>query len=377
MGAPTGVLVVGAGIVGLATAWRAAQDGVDVTIVSDSTRPTASRAAVGGLSFCPADAVLAGHADVIELSAITKASFGDYIASLERASGVPTLYRRQPTLVGDLGASDAALIDKIEAARSKVGLASVRLTADECHALEPGLSSDLRAALLLSDHEQIDSRAFTESLLAACRAAGVRFIDGRVRRLDVSGGRITGATLDAGRTIPANAVVLAAGAWTSMLDGLPPELHAAVRPVSGQVVVVSVPEHVRAPRHDLRSANAYMVVRSDRSVVIGATKVARGFDASATVAGVHSLLSAGAALWPGLLDCEWQHTVVGLRPQSDDGLPIVGATSIDGLYAATGHFRNGVMFGAASADAVVAAIRGDQPARQFESFSPLRGSVTA
>lgn len=369
------VVVVGAGLVGLATAWQAARGGLRVVVIGDALRTPASRAAVGGLSFCPAESVLQGHQAVIELSALAKAKFGEYVSRLEVASGVPTRWRRQPTLMAGLGEADAALIDRVEAARATVGLESIRLTGDQCRAAEPGISEAVAAGLLLADHDQVDSRAFTDSLRGACENAGVEFVSGRVASVVSSAGRATGVRLESGDALATGDVVIAAGSWSSSIAGLPPELSGAVRPVSGQIVIVTVPEPVVAPQHDLRTAAVYMVARSDRTIVLGATKVDRGFESTPTVRAVHDLLGAAAAVWPAVLDCEWQETAVGLRPRSSDGLPIVGRTSLPGLHVATAHFRNGVMFAAASAEAVVEGIQGGTPPALFDAFSPAREAI--
>jgi glycine oxidase len=368
------LLVVGAGLVGLATAWRAARDGMRVVVVSDPARSQASRAAVGGLSFCPAESVLQGHQAVIELSAIAKAGFAEYVTGLEAASGLPTRWRRQPTLMGELSEQDAALIDRVEAARTAVGLESERLTGDQCRALEPGIG-DVSAGLLLSDHDQIDSRAFTESLHGACARAGVEFVTGVVTNILSSGDRATGIRLESGDELLADDVVVAAGAWSSRIDGMPSELRDVVRPVSGQVVIVRLTDGMDAPRHDLRTAGVYLVSRSDRTLMLGATKVDRGFDGEPQARAVHELLGSAAALWPAVLECEWVETAVGLRPHARDGLPVVGPTSLAGLHLATAHFRNGVMFAAATADAVVSQIQGNAPLALFEAFTPARQAI--
>lgn len=369
------LIVVGAGLVGLATAWKAAREGMRVVVVSDDSRPQASRAAVGGLSFCPAESVLQGHRAVIQLSAVAKSGFGEYVTALEAASGVPTRWRRQPTLMVELGEADAALIDRVQAARDAVGLESIRLAGDQCRAVEPGVSAAARSGLLLEDHDQVDSRAFTDSLRAASMRAGVDFISGTVIRVESSGDRATGVRLDSGDLLEADDVVVAAGAWSSTIEGLPVELTTAVRPVSGQIVIVRIPPGMDAPRHDLRTAGVYMVARSDRTMVLGATKVNRGFESTPTVRAVHDLLGSAAALWPAVLECEWQETAVGLRPLAEDGLPIVGPTSLPGLHVATAHFRNGVMFAAVSADAVVRGITGGAVPAPFEAFSPTREAI--
>ncbi|HEU4808303.1 MAG TPA: FAD-dependent oxidoreductase, partial [Homoserinimonas sp.] len=368
----TDVLVIGGGVVGLATAWKAATEGMSVLVVSDPDRAEASRAAVGGLSFCPAEAVASGDEAMIGLSMDSKRTFPAFIRSLEEFSGVSTLHRKWPTLMLSLGDADEALMNQVETARSRVGLASIRLSAAECREAEPELAERIRSGLLLEDHDQIDSGALTESLEAACAKASVELRTGSVRGILQSAGRVAGVELSDGEKLMATNVVVAAGAWSGGIDGLPRELQNSVRPVAGQIVIVDGRPGQSLPRHDLRNAGVYLVTRSDGSVLMGATKEDKGFDQSPSARNVHSLLHAAAALWPGVGDCRWRETRVGMRPLSADQRPIVGPTSIEGLYAATGHFRNGIMFGAASAEAVVAMISGRESSSLFAPFSPSR-----
>jgi glycine oxidase len=369
------LLVIGGGVVGLATAWKAASEGMSVTVIADPARAEASRAAVGGLSFCPAEAVANGDEEMIELSVAAKRDFPAFIASLEEASGVSTRHRKWPTLMVARTDADDALMDRVETARNRIGFSSRRLSAAECRGVEPGLAEGIRSGLLLDDHDQVDSKSLTESLAAACAASGVTVRAASVRAIVQDAGRASGVELGDGEIVEAASVVVAAGAWSGSIDGLPAELLDSVRPVAGQVVILEGPAGHQLPRHDLRAADCYMVTRSDGTILLGATKEDKGYDQSPTAGNVHALLHAAESLWPRIRDCRWLETRVGMRPLSSDQKPIVGRTSIDGVFVATGHFRNGIMFGAASADAVVAMISGREASPLFAPFSPSRLSA--
>lgn len=369
------LLVIGGGVVGLATAWKAAAEGLSVTVLADPERAEASRAAVGGLSFCPAEAVASGDEVMIDLSLAAKRDFPAFITSLEEASGVPALHRKWPTLMVARTDADEALMDQVELARSRVGFSSRRLSAAACRDAEPGLAEGIRSGLLLEDHDQVDSKALTESLAAACAASGVTVRAASVRAILQDAGRTSGVELSDREIVEATSVVVAAGAWSGSINGLPTELEDSVRPVAGQVVILEGPAGHQLPRHDLRAADCYMVTRSDGTILLGATKEDKGYDQRPTAGNVHALLHAAESLWPGIRDCRWLETRVGMRPLSADQWPIVGATSIEGVFVATGHFRNGIMFGAASADAIVAMVRGREASPLFAPFSPSRLSV--
>jgi len=151
-------------------------------------------------------------------------------------------------------------------------------------------------------------------------------------------------------------VVLAAGCWSGLVEGLPPELVPAVRPVKGQIVTLRDPSGTRfmerTVRGMVRGKTVYLVPRDDGRVVVGATVEEMGYDTRVTAGGVSRLLRDGAALVPAIEELDLAEARAGLRPGTPDNLPMIGESGQPGLVVAAGHYRNGMLLAPVTADAV-------------------------
>ena len=172
---------------------------------------------------------------------------------------------------------------------------------------------------------------------------------------------------DDGRELACQQVVVAAGAWSGRLLGVP------IRPIKGQILRLSGPEGLlRLPvRGVVRGSSVYAVPRSDGEIVVGATQEEQGFDTRVTAGGVYELLRDVLALLPGLSEIDLVETWAGLRPGAPDNAPIIG-TGNDGIVYATGHYRNGILTAPITATAVAALVQGRQPPVDLSPFSPGR-----
>jgi glycine oxidase len=176
----------------------------------------------------------------------------------------------------------------------------------------------------------------------------------------------------AGELVRGGAVVLAAGAESGAIHGMPPEITASVRPVKGQLLHLSGPVERPLLSMTVRGTGTYLVPRGDGRLIVGATVEEAGFDTRVTAGAVFELLRAAYELVPGVVELTLTETVVGLRPGSIDNAPLIGETSVPGLFAATGHYRNGILLAPVTACALVERlVTGTAPAL-IESFSPLR-----
>jgi glycine oxidase len=154
-------------------------------------------------------------------------------------------------------------------------------------------------------------------------------------------------------------VVLAAGCWSGSIEGLPPGVVPAVRPVKGQTVRLRIPAAYapflhRNVRGLVKGGHVYLVPREDGELVIGATVEEMGYDTQVTAGSVYELLRDARELVPAITELPLTETHAGLRPGTPDNAPLLGPTALPGLVLATGHYRNGVLLTPVTADAVAA-----------------------
>jgi glycine oxidase len=170
----------------------------------------------------------------------------------------------------------------------------------------------------------------------------------------------------------ADVVVLAAGAWSRELPGLPDAARPPVRPIKGQMLAVRMDPAAPLLRHVVWAPKAYLVPRGDGRLIVGATAEERGFDANLTAGGVLALLEGAWRALPGIEELPIDEMWVGFRPGSRDDAPILGPGSIDGLVYATGHHRNGILLTPVTADAVSEFVLGGRVPDVIAAFGPGR-----
>jgi len=358
------VVVVGGGLVGLACAWRAAGDGLDVTVADDAPGSGASSVAAGMLA--PVTEVTYGEEQLLRLAIAGARGWPRFAEALGAASDHPVGYRPEGTLLVAHDDDDRRALADLAAFMQELDLDAEVLRSRACRQREPMLSPRIRGGVLAHGDHRVDPRRVLAALEVACGRAGVQFVRERVARIDHDGEQVTGVTLAGGRVVPADAVVLAAGAWSGRIGGLPDDVRPRVRPVKGQVVLVRTrtgepPLLGASVRALVAGRSVYLVPRDDGEVVIGATQEERGFDTAVTAGGVRALLDDAARVVPGIDEAVVVETLAGLRPGTHDNRPLIGATRLAGLVLATGHFRNGVLLTPLTADAVAAVLRGEAP----------------
>ena len=349
-GAVSDVVVAGGGLIGLGVAWRCAQAGLSVTLVDAAAGAGASYAAAGMLA--PVTEAGYGEERLLELCRASLARFPAFVAEVERASGMNVGLRTAGTMVVGFDADDMAALEELHAFQRELGLVAERITAREARRREPSLTPRLRGALHMPGDHSVDARALHTALLAATRAAGVRVVRSTVAAVRVEQGRATGLRLAEGATLAAESVVLAAGAWSASLPGVP---TLPIRPVKGQILRLRgaaglLTGTVRAL---VRGRQVYLVPYAGDRVIIGATVEEQGFDATVTAGAVHDLLRDAIEVVPGVTELELVETLTRPRPGTPDNAPILGPSpTLPGLVLAGGHYRNGVLLTPVSADAV-------------------------
>ena len=351
------VAVVGGGPIGLASAWRAAQRGLRVCVL-DAGEPGAWNVAAGMLA--PVAEAQFGEQALLELSLRAASGFPSFCAELEAASGLEPGLQRSGTLVVARDRDEAEALDRLLAFRQRLGLDVERLLPSAARRAEPALAPTVRMALDVAGDHSVDPRRLVAALAKAVRAAGGELRAGtRVTGLVVEGERVAGARLADGGTLAAGAVLVAAGAHVSRLEGLPPGTAVPVRPVGGQVLRLRDPHGPGLVRRTIRTSDAYLVPRADGRYVLGATMEERGFDTVPTAGGVFELLRDISEVLPGVLELELEELLAGLRPATPDNVPAIGAGALEGLFWAAGHHRNGILLAGLTGELAAAAVYGE------------------
>lgn len=374
------VVVIGGGVIGLATAWRAAQRGLSVTVCDPAPGSGASTVAAGMLA--PVTEAHYTEQALLRLTLDSVARWPGLAAELTDLTGVDTGYRETGTVLAAADGGDQAMADELYAFQQSLGLTVERLTGREVRKLEPILTPGIRGGLFVAGDHQVDPRRLVAALLEACARSGVTVRRERVAAIDVTGDRVTGVRLGDGGALRSGQVLVAAGAWAGSIDGLPDGVIPVIRPVKGQLLRLHVPTAARPfLRHNLRGIvrghSIYLVPREDGELVLGATMEELGFDTTVTAGGVYELLRDAREILPGVTELAVVEPLAGLRPATADNMPALGSTGLDGLVIALGHFRNGILLTPVTADAVASVLAGDGLPEVARAFTPDRLARTA
>ncbi|GAA5077382.1 glycine oxidase ThiO [Streptomyces similanensis] len=369
------VLVLGGGIIGLVTAWRAAQRGLATAVVDPEPGGGAAQVAAGMLAAVTE--LHYGEQTLLGLNLASARRYPDFAAELTEATGHDLGYRRCGTLAVALDADDRAHLRELHALQRRSGLESEWLSGRECRKLEPMLAPGVRGGLRVDGDHQIDPRRLAAALVTACERAGVVFHRAWAERLTVERDRAAGCVLADGTALGAPQVVLAAGSLSGRLAGVPDEVLPPVRPVKGQVLRLTVPARYapflsRTVRAVVRGGHLYLVPRLSGELVVGATSEELGWDTTVTAGGVYELLRDAHELVPGITELPLTETRAGLRPGSPDNAPLLGPTALPGLLLATGHHRNGVLLTPVTGDVLAHVLTTGQLPDEARPFTPRR-----
>jgi glycine oxidase len=352
------VVIIGGGVIGLSLAWQLRKSGASVLVVEKGEPAReATGAAAGMIAHCDPG----NRPELAELIAGSARLYPEFVNEL-RAEAFESPDLRAEGTIAFLGDDEVPLCDGI-----------VPLDQAELVRVEPLIAR--RGRVFLLPECSVDPPKLGRALEKAARTLGVDFVTGSaVTEVALLAGHAAGVRT-AKSFYASTAVVNCAGAWASQIKpfGLP------TRPVKGQMVCV-VPQagsHTSGPviRHVVRAPEVYIVPRSDGRLILGATNEENGFDKRVDSDVVQRLHRAASDIVPQIKCMRIHDAWAGLRPGSPDGLPIMGATSLPGYFAATGHYRDGIMLAPVTALLMTQLLTGRAPEIDIAAFSPRRFSV--
>ncbi len=359
------VVVIGGGIVGCATALALSRRGAAVNLVERERPGAAATGASAGMLAPQYES--AGPGPLYHLAVRARDEYDDFVSTVEELSGHSLHARRDGMLVANRTEAEHDVAEADARWQRELGHRAELLAPGAAAEVQGGLSTDVVSWLWLPDEGQVDTQVMVNALPAALAATDIRVVTGsRVDRVLQRQGAVIGVTLDDGRTLDADRVVLAAGAWSDRVEGLPRTVP--VRPVRGQMLRFSAGSAALTPLvadHDGR----YLVPRHDGTVLAGSTMEDAGYDRTVTDEGTVAIHDAVAGLAPALRDARPAERWADVRPISADNLPILGPDpELDGLFYATGHGRNGILLGPISGRITAALVMNEEPDADWAPF---------
>ena len=358
------VLLLGGGIIGLACARELALRGLRVEIVERLPAGAEASLASAGMLAPLSDTQAAGP--FLDACRASRDLWGPWVAALESETGLGVDYDTSGGLLVALDEDDEAELDRVAAMAREVGepVADVDLTT--VRRWVPDLTPEVRRALHLPGEHRVDNVQLCAVLAQVVQKLGVVLhYDSEAVRVEH---RPEGTVLVSGNhwRKEARLLVLAAGAWSGRVPGLPP---LPVRPVRGQIVLLGGVEWPWSG--SLRRGSSYAVRRGSTGLLVGSTLEEAGFAKHNTVEGVESLLAFARRLLPAVRTARFETMWSGLRPGTADDLPIIGSLPGWPAIAATGHYRNGILLAPWTAREVARlALTGGEA--DIPAFSPRR-----
>jgi len=364
-----GVVIIGGGVIGLTLARALARRGlVDVVVIEKAEFGCEASWAAGGILAPQLEADTTD--DFFRLACRSRDMYREFANDLQEESGIDVELDTTGTLY--VAFSDKEEVEfhaRYDWQRSH-GLAVEWLKCDEARKLEPLISEQVRCALRFPNDFQVENRKLIEALIVVNQRLGVRLI----RQCEAQKIELTNESVSGVRTskslIRTPIALIAAGAWSSLI-GIPE--MSSVEPVRGQMLSFSAPG---VARHVIYSTGGYLIPRRDGRLLAGSTTEHVGFDKRVTDEGIERIRSMALQIAPALRHRPILDSWAGLRPFAREGLPILGhSQNIEGLFYATGHFRNGILLAPITGELIADAIVFQKSSPLLQAFAPTRALV--
>lgn len=349
------IVIVGGGVIGLTIARALALRGVrDVCLVERGNLGTEASWAAAGMLLPQVEADAAD--EFFNLACQSRDLYPSFAAALREETGIDVELDTTGTLYLALTEHDHEEIEKRYEWQTQAGLSVERLSGAEARELEPCISEATLGALRFPKDIQVENRRLLSALANSVTKLGVDITtQTTVASVTVEGNRVRGVQTSRG-AIRSPKVVIAAGTWSSFIKTAPVP---AIEPVRGQMVCLEAKPQLT--RHVIYSPRGYLVPRQDGRLLAGSTSERAGFAKCVTAGGIATILRNALDISPAIADLPVVDTWAGLRPRAADGLPVIGPCGeIDGLFYATGHYRNGILLAPLTGELISKAIVSSQ-----------------
>ena len=362
-------IIIGGGIIGFTMGWRLVRNGYKVTILErDEAGKGATHAAAGMLA--PYAEVSFEEEALLELG---QASLELYPRFLEELAGevstVPEIFY-SGTLIAGIDRDDTERIRRLFQFKEKLNFEAEMITGSAARDIEPLLSPRVVSAMWLPKDQHIDNRALLQALKQAFLQHGGTLCE----HTEVTGmemGEAVHQIFTSKKSFEATDIVMAAGAWSNSVPGIPEPLQIPVRPVKGQIITLKLTDEVDM-QHMVRTPRVYLCPKEDGTLRIGATSEEKGFNTEPTAGGMKDLLEHAWEAVPSIYDLPVVEFFGSLRPASPDHYPMIGKTTQRGVYYAAGFYRHGILLAPITAYHLSDIILNDEISELIRPFEPMR-----
>ena len=366
------VVVIGGGVIGLAVARALARRGVrNICLVERGGLGAEASSAAGGMLLPQVEAD--GHDDFFALACRSRDLYPSLAIELRDETGIDIELDTTGTLYLALNEHDYEDIEKRHQWQTRAGLPVELLTSTAARELEPCISEATFGALRFPNDIQVENRRLITALANSINLLGVKTLtETTVEALLIEGRRVNGVQTSRG-ALSCQTIVVAAGTWSSFVLQSTPCPNPTITPVRGQMLCLE--SKPQLTKHVIFSPRGYLVPRQDGRLLAGSTSENAGFAKRVTAGGIASILRNALEISPAVANLPIIDTWAGLRPRAADGLPVLGPCGeIDGLFYATGHYRNGILLAPLTAELISEAIVAGVTSPLLAPFSPDRFS---
>jgi glycine oxidase len=346
------IAIIGGGVMGCATARALAQRGAKVMLLERAVPGAEASSAAAGILGAQAESHAPGP--LHDLLVRARRGYEAWAGELRAETGIDVGYRASGLLSIASDHDGHARLVRDVTWQTNAGLRAELMNGADAHLIEPELSPEVKTAAYFPDDAQVDPPMLLRALTASLVRAKVNVRSGAtVACLLVEREKCVGIALDDGTEVRADATVLAAGSWSSLIPGTA-GIFPTVRPARGQMIELD--ERPPRVRTIVFAERGYVVPRGDGRVLCGSTVEFVGFRREVTAAGIHAILGAALASVPSLAEAQLVRTWSSFRPHAASTEPLIGASTMPGLFLATGHHRNGILLAKVTADKVADAV---------------------
>ncbi|WP_036650572.1 glycine oxidase ThiO [Paenibacillus pini] len=366
------ILIMGGGIIGLSCAFELKKRGFQVTLLEkDQCGGQASGAAAGMLA--PYSENLEGPDEFFQLCLESLQLYPEWQQQVKQISGETFEYTNSGSLYIAYHDADMLALEGRLLWQRQFGSSGTILAGDKLFRMEPMLSRNVQAALYTPEESHLYAPDYVHALEMACRVIGVE-IHEHLERLTVKEWKheilIQAANK---RYFNGDRLVVCSGAWAQELANTF-NIEIPVYPIRGQICAYRA-EH-KPVQHMVFSSQGYLVGKENSNLVCGASEDVAGFDTSVTDKGIERLRKWNKQVVPFLADHVPFHRWAGLRPSTQDGLPLIGSIhDSKRVIFAAGHYRNGILLSPVTAKYIADLIEGKKTADAYQAFSPERFGV--